>query len=53
MVAGVVAVVAAAHDAERRRHGALTRRQYRTDQQDLGFKPGRSAKQRGEGIEYG
>ena len=53
MVAGVVAVVAAAHDAERRCHGALARGQYRADQQDLGFQPGRAAKQRCEGIEYG
>ena len=27
--------------------------QYRADQQDLGFQPGRAAKQRGEGMEYG
>ena len=32
---------------------ALARGQYRADQQDLGFQPGRAAKQRGEGIEYG
>ena len=53
MVAGVVEVVAAAHDAQRRGHGALARGQYRADQQNLGFQPGRVAKQRGEGMEYG
>ena len=53
MVAGVVAVVAAAHDAPRRSHGALAWGQYRADQQDLGFQLGRVAKQRGEGMEYG
>ena len=61
MIAGVVEVVAAAHDAQRRGHGALARGQYRADQQDLGFQPGlpsaptggRVAKQRGEGMEYG
>ena len=53
MVASVVTVVAAAHDAQRRSRGALARRQYRADQQDLGFQPGRVAKQRGEGVEYG
>ena len=52
-ITGIVAVVAEAHDAERRRHGALAGSQYRADQQDLGFPPGRVAKQRGEGIEYG
>ena len=34
-------------------HGALARGQYRAGQQDLGFQPGRAAKQRGEGMEYG
>ncbi len=29
------------------------RGQYRADQQDLGFQPGRAVKQRGEGMEYG
>ena len=53
MVAGVVAVVAESHDAPRRSHGALARGQYRADQQDLGFQPGRAAQQRGEGMEYG
>ena len=38
---------------ERRCHGALAGSQYRADQQDLGFPPGRAAKQRGEGMEYG
>ena len=31
----------------------MARGQYRADQQDLGFQPGRAAKQRGEGMEYG
>ena len=53
MAAGVVTIIAAAHDAERRGHGALARGQYRAGQQDLGFPPGRAAKQRGEGMEYG
>ena len=53
MIAGVVEVVAAVHDAQRRGHSALARGQYRADQQDLGFQPGRVAKQRGEGMEYG
>ena len=35
------------------RHGALAGSQYRADQQDLGFPPGRAAKQHGEGMEYG
>ena len=53
MVAGVVEVVAAAHDAQRRGHGALARGQYRPEQQHLGFPPGRVGKQRCEGNEYG
>ena len=53
MVAGVVEVVAAAHDVQRRGHGALARGQYRPEQQHLGFPPGRVAKHRGEGMEYG
>ena len=53
MITGVVAVVAESHDTERRCHGALAGSQYRADQQDLGFQPGRVAKQRGQGIEYG
>ena len=53
MITGVVAVVAESHDPERRCHGALAGSQYRADQQDLGFQPGRVAKQRGEGMEYG
>ena len=40
MVAGVVELVAAAHDAERRGHGALARGQDRTHEQELGFLPG-------------
>ena len=39
MIAGVGALVAAAHDAQRR-HGALARGQYRADQQHLSFPPG-------------
>ena len=50
MIAGVVEVVAAAPDAPRRGHGALARGQYGAGQQDLGFQPGRGAKQRGEGM---
>ena len=53
VVASVVAVVAESHDTERRCHGTLAGSQYRADQQDLGFPPGRVAKQRGEGMEYG
>ena len=53
MVAGVVALVAAAHDAQRRSHGALTRRQDRADQQQLRFPPGWAGEQRCEGNEYG
>ena len=36
VVAGVVALVAASHDPQRRRHGALTRGQDRAHQQELG-----------------
>ena len=53
MVAGVVALVAAAHDAQRRGHGALARGQDRAHQQQLGFPPGWAGKQRGEGNEQG
>ena len=53
VVAGVVALVAAAHDAQCRRHGALTRGQDRADQQQLGFPPGWARKQRCEGNEQG
>ena len=53
MVAGVVEVVAAAHDAQRCGHGALARGQYRPEQQHLGFPPSRVGKQRYEGNEYG
>ena len=35
----VVAVATAAHDAQRRGHGALARGQDRADQQQLGFLP--------------
>ena len=45
MVAGVVAMAAAAH-------GALAKGQYRADQQDLGFQPARAAKKRGEGMKF-
>ena len=41
MITGVVAVVAQSHDTVRRCHGALAGSQYRADQQDLGFPPGR------------
>ena len=53
VVAGVVALVAAAHDAQCRRHGALARGQDRADQQHLGFPPGWAGKQRCEGNEQG
>ena len=53
MVAGVVALVAAAHDAQCRRHSTLTRRQDRADQQQLRFPPGWAGEQRCEGNEYG
>ena len=53
MVAGVIAVIAAAHDPQGRGHGALTRGQDRAHQQYLGFPPGLVGKQRGEGNEYG
>ena len=53
VVAGVVALVAAAHNAQCRRHGTLTRRQDRADQQQLDFPPGWVGKQRREGNEDG
>ncbi len=53
VVAGVVPVVAQSHDAQRRRHGALTRGEDRADQQQLGFSPGWAGEQRCEGMEYG
>ena len=53
MAAGVVPVVAAAFDPERRRHGALARGQDRAYQQHLCFPPSRAAEQCCEGNEYG
>ena len=53
MVAGVVVIIAAAHDAQRRGHGALARGQDRADQQQLGFTPGWAGEQRCEGNENG
>ena len=53
MVAGVVALVAAAHDPQRRGDGALTRGQDRAHQQHLGFPPSWVAEQRCEGNEQG
>ena len=53
MAAGVVPVVAAAHDPERRGHGALARGQDRAHQQHLCFPPSRPAEQRCEGNEDG
>ena len=50
MVAGVIAVIAAAHDPQGRGDGALTRGQDRAHQQYLGFPPGRVGKQRCEGM---
>ena len=57
MVAGVVVLVAASHvaashDAQRRRYGALTRGQDRAHQQQLSLLPGRVGEQRREGREY-
>ena len=53
VVTGVVALVATAHDPQRRRHGALSRGQDRADQQQLGFLPGWTGEQRSEGNENG
>ena len=53
MAAAVVAPIAAAHDTERRRHGALTRDEDRIHQQHLGLWPAWAAEQRYEGIENG
>ena len=53
MVAGIVVVAAATHDAQGRRHGTLARGQDRAQQQQLGFPPSRIAKQRFEGSENG
>ena len=53
MVAGVVALVAAAHDPQCCRHGALARGQDRAHQQHLGFPPGWVGKQCCEGNENG
>lgn len=52
MVAGVVVLVAASHDPQRGGHGALTRGQDHTHQQQLGFLPGRVGEQHCEGGEY-
>ena len=51
MVTGVVALVAAAHDAERRGDGALTHGQDRAHHQQLCLLPGRGREQHGEGSE--
>ena len=53
VIAGVVALVAASHDAQRRGHGALSWSQDRTHQQELGFLPGWIGEQRCEGKENG
>ena len=53
MAAGVVPMVAAAYDPERRRHGALARDRDRAYQQHLCFPPSRAAEQCCEGNEYG
>ena len=53
MIAGIVAVAAAAHDPERGSHAALTRRQDRAHQQRLGFMPSPVLEQRCEGKENG
>ena len=51
VVTSVVAVATAAHDAQRRGHGALARGQDRADQQQLGFLPSWAGEQRCEGKE--
>ncbi len=53
MVAGVVALVAASHDTERRGHGRLSWGQDRADQQELGFLPGRVGEQGCKGKKDG
>ena len=53
MVAGVIAVIAAAHDPQGRGDGALARGQDRAQQQQLGFPPSWVGKQRCEGNENG
>ena len=53
VIAGIVALVVASHDPQGCGDGALARRQYRADQQQLGFAPGWVAKQRSKGSEYG
>ena len=52
VVAGVIVSIAAAHDAERRGHGALSRGQYGADQQQLSLAPGWVGKQPCEGTQY-
>ena len=51
MIAGIVAVATQTHDTEGRGHRASAWRQYRANQQDLGFLPGRAPKQCCEGDE--
>ena len=53
MVAGVVALVAAAQDGKGRDHGALARAQDRADQPELSHLPGWVGEQRCEEGEYG
>ena len=53
MVAGVVTLVAASHDTERRGHGALSWGQNRANQQQLHFLPSGVGEQGCEGKENG
>ena len=53
MIAGIVAVIAVAHDAERRGYGARAGSQYRADQQHLDFDPGSALEPRCQGIKHG
>ncbi len=53
MIAGIVAVIAVAHDAERRGYGAWAGGQYRADQQHLDFDPGSALEPRCQGSENG
>ena len=53
MIAGIVAVIAVAHDAERRGYGARAGSQYRADQPNLDFDPGSAWEPRCQGSEHG
>ena len=49
VIAGVVVIIAAAHDTERRGHGALAWGEDRAHQQQLNLPPGWAGEQRREG----